>query len=123
MLPQFQHRAIHLAFALALTFFIFPATNKQKEKLPLWDIGAIIFSLGVGVYLTLDYMNIVFRWGSCKKGYYHRSHYDLYSTGATFELWVGLLCVAVASFSMPFGHLIPDPWRQYEVARIIEHMF
>ncbi|HPI99201.1 MAG TPA: C4-dicarboxylate ABC transporter permease, partial [Synergistales bacterium] len=27
MLPQAQHRAIHLAFAMALTFLIYPATK------------------------------------------------------------------------------------------------
>ena len=129
MLPQFQHRAIHLAFALALTFFIFPATNKQKEKLPLWDIGAIIFSLGVGVYLTLDYMNIVvFRMGDpATRDIIIGAIMIFIVLEATRRTMGWPLVIVAVSFLLYafFGHLIPGTLghRQYEVARIIEHMF
>ena len=128
MLPQFQHRAIHLAFALALTFFIFPATNKQKEKLPLWDIGAILFSLGVGVYLTLDYMNIVFRMGDpATRDIIIGAIMIFIVLEATRRTMGWPLVIVAVSFLLYafFGHLIPGTLghRQYEVARIIEHMF
>jgi TRAP-type uncharacterized transport system fused permease subunit len=45
MLPQFQLRAIHLAFALGLTFFIYPVSKRYKDRLPWFDIMIIIFSL------------------------------------------------------------------------------
>lgn len=43
MLPQMQHRAIHLAFALSLTFFIYPSSDKYREKVPWFDWVIIVF--------------------------------------------------------------------------------
>src|SRR5690554_4554350 len=42
MLPTAQHKAIHLAFALLLTFIIYPATSRDRKKVPIYDI---IFSV------------------------------------------------------------------------------
>lgn len=128
MLPQFQHRAIHLAFALALTFFIFPATSKQKNRLPIWDIVAIVFSLAVGAYLTLDYMNIVFRMGDpIARDIVIGAVMIFLVLEATrrtmgWPLVIVAICFLLYAF---FGHLIPGTLghRQYGVERIVEHMF
>jgi len=128
MLPQFQHRAIHLAFALALTFLIFPATDKQKNKVPLWDIAAIIFSIAVGAYLCLDYMNIVFRMGDpfTRDIVIGAIMIVLVLEAPRRTMGWPLVIVAVAFLLYAFlGHLIPGTLghRQYEVSRVIEHMF
>lgn len=128
MLPQMQHRAIHLAFALALTFMIYPATSIQKKKLPLLDIAAVLFSLFVGGYLVVEYMDLVLRAGDPMMR-------DLVLGGITILMvleatrrtmgWP-LVIVALTFLGYAlFGHLIPGSLghRQYDVARIVEHLF
>lgn len=128
MLPQTQHRAIHLAFALALTFMIYPATGSQKKKLPLLDIAAVLFSLFVGGYLVVEYMDLVMRAGDPMMR-------DLVLGGITIVMvleatrrtmgWP-LVIVALSFLAYAlFGHLIPGSLghRQYDVARIVEHLF
>jgi len=128
MLPQFQHRAIHLAFALALTFFIYPAGQKDKDKIPWFDILSIVFCLGVGAYLTLDYMNIVFRAGDPVMR-------DLVLGGITIFIvleatrrtmgWPLVIVAVTFLLYAVFGHLIPGDLghRQFGLARIVEHLF
>ncbi len=128
MLPQAQHRAIHLAFALALTFLVYPAVNSQKKKVPLFDVAAIVFCLFVGGYLVVDYMNLVMRAGDPLMR-------DLVLGGITLFLvleatrrtmgWP-LVIVALSFLSYAlFGHLIPGSLghREYDLSRIIEHLF
>ncbi len=128
MLPQAQHRAIHLAFALALTFLIYPATSRQKNKLPLYDIAAILFSIFVGGYLVVEYMDLVLRAGDPMT-------IDLILGGITIILvleatrrtmgWP-LVIVALSFLAYAlFGHFIPGSLghRQYEISRIVEHLF
>ncbi|MFP4482287.1 MAG: TRAP transporter permease [Thermovirgaceae bacterium] len=128
MLPQMQLRAIHLAFAMGLTFFIYPASDRQQKKVPWFDIAAIIFSLAVGAYLTLDYMNIVMRAGDPLMR-------DLILGGITIFLvleatrrtmgWPLVIVAAAFLLYAFYGHLIPGSLghRQYTLTRIIEHMF
>ena len=128
MLPQAQHRAIHLAFALALTFLVYPAVNSQKKKVPLFDVAAIIFCLFVGGYLVVDYMNLVMRAGDPLMR-------DLVLGGITLFLvleatrrtmgWP-LVIVALSFLAYAlFGHFIPGSLghREYDLSRIIEHLF
>lgn len=128
MLPQFQHRAIHLAFALGLTFFIYPAGQKDKDKIPWFDVLSIVFCLGVGAYLTLDYMNIVFRAGDPVMR-------DLVLGGITIFIvleatrrtmgWPLVIVAVTFLLYAVFGHLIPGDLghRQFGLARIVEHLF
>ncbi len=128
MLPQFQHRAIHLAFALGLTFFIYPAGQKDKDKIPWFDVLSIVFCLGVGAYLTLDYMNIVFRAGDPIMR-------DLVLGGITIFIvleatrrtmgWPLVIVAVTFLLYAVFGHLIPGDLghRQFGLARIVEHLF
>ena len=37
MLPAMQHRAIHLSFALILTFLLYPRSKLQIKKITLID--------------------------------------------------------------------------------------
>lgn len=128
MLPQAQHRAIHLAFALALTFLVYPAVNSQKKKVPIFDVAAIIFCLFVGGYLVVDYMNLVMRAGDPLMR-------DLVLGGITLFLVLEAtrrtmgwpLVIVALSFLVYalFGHLIPGSLghREYDLSRIIEHLF
>lgn len=128
MLPQIQHKAIHLSLALALTFFIYPATVNQKKRLPWYDILFIVLSIVIGVYLTFDYQNLVYRIGE-------PNSVDLF-LGASAILLVleatrrtmGWPLVSVALVALAYagiGHLIPGQLghKVYSISRIIEHMF
>lgn len=128
MLPQFQLRAIHLAFALVLIFFIYPSSAKKEFKPNLIDSAIILFSLFVGFYLTMDYMNIVMRAGAPLTR-------DLVIGGiliivileATRRTMGWPLIIVAVSFLLYalYGHLIPGALghREYDFARVIEHMF
>jgi TRAP transporter 4TM/12TM fusion protein len=56
---------VHLAFALALIFLLFPATKKSpRVKLPIYDILLSIAGFSVGLYVVLNYGEILAREGS-----------------------------------------------------------
>ncbi len=71
-LPGLQQEAVHLSFALALTFLIFPFRHKGgeepstiEEKRPLrWiDILLVILSFSIGAYVIFEFEAISFRVG------------------------------------------------------------
>lgn len=128
MLPQMQHKAIHLGLALALTFFIYPAAGKFKKKIPLYDIFFIVMSIVVALYIIFDYQNIIYRLGT-------PNMYDLVLGGLTIIMileatrrtmgWPLVIVALTALAYAKFGHMIPGALghREYSFARIIEHMF
>ncbi len=128
MLPQMQHKAIHLALALALTFMLYPAVKKDKKKMPFYDWIFAGLSLYIGFYLVTNYMEIVYRMGT-------PTRMDILLGSILIVLifeatrrtmgWplviVGLAALAYAFF----GHLIPGTLghRAFTLPRIVEHMF
>ena len=59
-------RSIHLGFALALIFLLFPAIKKpgvKKDKVPFYDIILSLLAIAVGLYWPLFYDDLVFRVG------------------------------------------------------------
>ena len=66
LLPATQQRAIHLGLAFALVFLIFPIFQKkdedkkeEKKGISLFiDIILAMLSLGVGVYMTVRYLEL-----------------------------------------------------------------
>jgi TRAP-type uncharacterized transport system fused permease subunit len=72
-LPGIQQRSIHLAFALALTFLLFPfkskssgASSKGHENRPLSliDLLLVILSFAIGIYGFIEYESFSFRVGN-----------------------------------------------------------
>lgn len=130
MPPQFQHRAIHLALALALTYLLYPGTRKRRgEKTIAWyDLIAVALSLGIGAFLVLDYMNIVFRAGD-------PTSLDILLGSITIILvleatrrtmgWPLVIVAVVFLAYALWGHLLPGGWghRRYSFFRVVEHMF
>jgi TRAP transporter 4TM/12TM fusion protein len=64
VLDATRARAIHLAFAIVLTFLVFPARRRGGAKhIPWYDyLAAVVASAGV-LYLVVDYANIQLRFG------------------------------------------------------------
>jgi TRAP transporter 4TM/12TM fusion protein len=69
-LPAIQQRVIHLSFALALAFLMFPlkppeghpeATSLEDRDLTWLDMFCVLLSFGIGLYVTVEYGAIIFR--------------------------------------------------------------
>jgi TRAP transporter 4TM/12TM fusion protein len=69
-LPAIQQRVVHLSFALALTFLMFPLRppEGQPEGTPVedrvlnWlDMLLVLLSFGIGLYVMVEYRSIIFR--------------------------------------------------------------
>ncbi|HEX5563611.1 MAG TPA: TRAP transporter permease [Sporosarcina sp.] len=59
-------RSIHLGFALALIFILFPAIKKpgvKRDKVPFYDVILSLLAVAVGLYWPLFYGDLVFRVG------------------------------------------------------------
>ncbi len=128
MLPQPQHKAIHLAFALVLTFLIYPACKAHRKKFPWFDALFAVLGLATGAYLVINYWDLIYRSGSPVT-------MDIVMGAITIILifeatrrtmgWplviVGLLFLAYALW----GQYLPSgiSHRGYSVERIVEHMY
>lgn len=130
MPPQFQHRAIHLALALALAYLLYPGTLKRKgERRVAWyDLIAVLLSLGIGAFLVLDYMNIVFRAGDPTVVDTFLGCITIILVLEATRRTMGWPLVIVASVFLAYalwGHLIPGALghRRYTFSRVVEHMF
>src|SRR6056297_1329277 len=128
MLPQMQHKAIHLALALALTFMLYPASKKQKNKVPFYDWIFSGLSLYIGYYLVTNYMDIVYRLGDpTRMDIILGTILILLILEATRRTmgWA-LVVVGLAALGYAFfGHLISGQLghRAFTFTRVIEHMF
>ena len=65
VLPSQLQRSIHLLFALALTYLVYPWRKKDYQKgLPVYDIVLAILGVLVGVYWVVEYNDLLYRFGS-----------------------------------------------------------
>lgn len=73
-LPGIQQRTIHLAFALALTFLMYPFRTKTDDtqdtkvteeyrRLSVLDIVLVAFAISVGLYVFIEYEALSYRIG------------------------------------------------------------
>lgn len=59
-----KHRSLHVSMMLFLSFFLYPISDKaSRKKLPLYDLILALLSLGVTLYVWIDYPNIIARAG------------------------------------------------------------
>jgi len=59
------HRSVHLCFALALCFFLFPGTRKgRRDTIPILDWTLAICGAMAAIYVAVFYKDIVFRVGN-----------------------------------------------------------
>lgn len=55
-------KSVHLAFAVALSFLIFPRTKKRiEERIPFYDFILAAIGFYVALYLALNYRELLFR--------------------------------------------------------------
>jgi TRAP transporter 4TM/12TM fusion protein len=66
-LPAIQQRALHLSFALGLTFLIFPFTRREstgkmrKRAITGLDAMLVLLSFAIGAYVWSEYHSIILR--------------------------------------------------------------
>ncbi|WP_224654370.1 hypothetical protein, partial [Escherichia coli] len=73
-------RSIHLGFALALIFLLFPAIKKtgvKKDKVPFYDVILSLLAIAVGLYWPLFYDDRGFRVGR----------------GSDLDLFIGIVAI------------------------------
>lgn len=132
LLLGLKQRAIHLAFALSLIFLIYPGSKKSfeknKTKIPLYDMFFAILATAVCLYVVVFFKEIAIRIGLPN----------------TLDLVVGALTIIlvlegtrrVIGSALPivvtvfllysyFGQIMPGFFahRGYTVERIIEHLY
>ena len=127
-----KQRALHLAFALALIFLLYPSTKKgidsDKDKVPFIDIILAFIGAATSLYLIVYYKELVFRAGL-------PSTIDLIMGGITIILVLEAtrraigpelpIVVIVFLLYAYFGPYMPGYFahRGYSLERIIEHLY
>ncbi|HDK26977.1 MAG TPA: TRAP transporter large permease subunit, partial [Candidatus Atribacteria bacterium] len=132
LLLGLKQRAIHLAFTFCLTFLIYPGNkksfDKNKEKIPLYDVFLSILGTMVCLYLVVFFKAISIRVG-------FPNTMDLIMGGlaiilvleATRRIVGSALPIVVTVFLLYsyFGQIMPGFFahRGYSLERIIEHLY
>ncbi len=128
MLPTAQHKAIHLAFAILLTFILYPASRKSRKKLPVYDIVFALLGASSCIYLLVEYQDLIYRAGAPNK-------LDIIMGGILIVLimeatrrTMGWPLVIVSGVFLAYaflGQYIPGGLghKGYSLTRIIEHMY
>ncbi len=121
-------RSIHLTFAFALVYLLYPATNKGSDKIGPIDFLITAVAVYIGLYMPLNYDHLM-----VSAGMYTTK--DLVAAGIGILLTleaarrvVGLpiLCIALTFLSYCyFGDYFPGFFshRGYSIERILSHMY
>ncbi len=129
MLPAQMQRSVHLSFAFALVFLLFPLTTKKAHnKLQWYNYLFAAFAVYVGAYMTLNYTRIMEAGGD-----YNQLDYIVGACGVLLTLEaarrvVGLPIVLIASTFLLYSYFGPYfpgflAHRGYPIRRIVSHMY
>ena len=128
MLPAMQHRAIHLSFALILTFLLYPRSKLQIKKITLIDYLLVLLSISIGLYKVIEYKELIYRAGD-------PTSLDLLMGFIAIVLvleatrrvmgWPMVILALVFLLYAYFGAYMPAELahKGYKLKRIIEHMY
>ena len=132
LLLALKQRAVHLAFTLSLIFLIYPSSkknfDKNRDKIPFYDIILAILGTGVCLYLVVFYNDMVIRSGL-------PTRLDLIMGGlaiilvleATRRVVGSSLPLVVIAFLLYayFGQIMPGFFahRGFSITRIIDHLY
>ncbi|MGO4889264.1 TRAP transporter permease [Anaerobacillus sp. MEB173] len=122
-------RSIHLTFALALIFLLYPISKKAlNNRLPIYDGIIVIVSIFVGLYWTFEYSNLVQR-----AGMYNNLDFIvgglaillvLEATRRVVGLPIVIIAAAFLLYAL-FGNYMPGflEHRGVSLERLITHMY
>lgn len=129
MLPAQMQRSVHLSFAFALVFLLYPMTTKKTlNKLQWYNYIFAAFAVYVGAYMTINYTRIMEAGGD-----YTQMDYVIGACGVLLTLEaarrvVGLPIVVIASIFLLYSYFGPYfpgflAHRGYPIRRIVSHMY
>ncbi|MBN2395036.1 MAG: TRAP transporter permease [Candidatus Atribacteria bacterium] len=128
MLPAMQHRAIHLSFALVLSFLLYPGSKGQHQKISFLDYLFAILSIAIGLYLVIEYKELIYRAGDPIFLDLLMGFIALFLVLEATRRVMGWPIVIVALaflFYAYFGPYMPSAiaHKGYTLKRIIDHMY
>ncbi|MGE5483610.1 MAG: TRAP transporter permease [Ignavibacteriales bacterium] len=128
MLPAMQHRAIHVSFALALAFLLYPASKKTRGRVTAMDVVFALLGIIVGAYIVIDYHDIIYRIGAPTRMDVIMGAVAIVVAMEACRRSMGPALVIVAGAFVAyalFGHLLPGSLshKAYSLSRVIEHMY
>jgi TRAP transporter 4TM/12TM fusion protein len=128
IVPAYILRPVHVAFALALVFLLFPAAKRFRHRLMWWDVICAIVSVAVVAYIL---------WWGDEFG-------DRATMPTTLDQVFGVTLIVLileanrrsSTWILPFivllflayalfGSYLPAPWthRDYDISRLTGHMY
>ncbi len=129
LLPAQLQRSIHLAYAFALAYLLFPARSSDENDRLNWTNWVIaIFATYIGLYMALNYMRIMESGGDYARMDYVCAIFGILFTLEATRRVVGLpivcLCVFFLIYSY-FGPYFPGfmAHRGFSLQRIASHMY
>jgi len=129
LLPAQLQRSIHLAFAFALAYLLFPfRSSKSSGQLKWYSWVLAAFATLVGLYMGLNYMRIMEAGGDYATVDYVFAGFGILLTLEAARRVVGLPIACLASFFLIyayFGNYFPSfmTHRGYSLQRIASHMY
>jgi TRAP transporter 4TM/12TM fusion protein len=129
MLPAQMQRSVHLSFAFALVFLLYPMTAKKTiNKLQWYNYIFAAFAVYVGAYMTLNYTRIMEAGGDYTQMDYIVGAFGVLLTLEAARRVVGLPIVVIASIFLLYSYFGPYfpgflAHRGYPIRRIVSHMY
>ena len=123
-MPAYILRPVHVAFALALVFLLFPAAKRVRHRLMWYDVIFAVASIAIVVY--------VLWWGDefgdratmptgLDEAFGVALIVLILEANRRSSTWIlPFICVLFIAYAL-FGSHLPPPWthRDYEVGRLI----
>ncbi len=121
-------RAIHVMFVLLLTFLIFPASKRFKNRILWYDFVLAFLGVVAIAYMLIDFEEFIYRvptpnfWDKCLG--IILILLVLEATRRTTG-WIMPAVVAAFLIYLFIGPELPKPWthRGYDIDRIVGHMY
>ncbi|OPY91922.1 MAG: Sialic acid TRAP transporter permease protein SiaT [Syntrophaceae bacterium PtaU1.Bin231] len=122
-------RSIHLSFAFALVYLLYPlSTKKISNKLRWYNYLFAVFAVFVGLYMALNYTRIMEAGGEYTRIDYIVGFFGVLLTLEAARRVVGLPIVCIAGTFLLYSYLGPYfpgflAHRGYSIERIVSHMY
>jgi TRAP transporter 4TM/12TM fusion protein len=129
MLPAQMQRSVHLSFAFALVYLLYPLSVKRaSDNLKWFNYLFAAFAVFIGMYITLNYTRIMEAGGQYQQLDYVVGFCGILLTLEAARRVVGLPIVLIASFFLIYAYLGPYfpgflKHRGYSFNRIVSHMY
>lgn len=128
IVPAFILRPVHVAFALALVFLLFPIARRFRHRLMWWDVLLALISVAIIAYILY--------WGD-ELG-------DRATVPTDLDEWIGIALIVLilegnrrsSTWILPFivlifiayamfGPYLPEPWthKGYDLSRLTGHLY